>query len=215
MEFSQDFAVSVTPLTREVTALNVDKGLIVTQAPLLDPEAVRSDERQGTGGDGSDPSPNFSMLKPSDPSPNFSMLKPGSAAMNESSLLLDPGSSNALILIAFSITAYVILNIAVFALTPTVRALSQHEYTASAIVLSMQVASLLHDALACQRISESERDTHRCIVVVKVLAALTNAMLCFLPSTPFILDAITGRPNSMLRWVRARLAALLARGLHY
>ena len=155
------------------------------------------------------------MLKPSDPSPNFSMLKPGSAAMNESSLLLDPGSSNALILIAFSITAYVILNIAVFALTPTVRALSQHEYTASAIVLSMQVASLLHDALACQRISESERDTHRCIVVVKVLAALTNAMLCFLPSTPFILDAITGRPNSMLRWVRARLAALLARGLHY
>ena len=68
------------------------------------------------------------------------------------------------------------------------------------LTLSLQVASLCHDALARSRISASELDTHLCIVAVKALAALTNAMLCFLPETPFILDRVTGRNNSMLRW---------------
>ena len=66
------------------------------------------------------------------------------------------------------------------------------------------VASLLHDALSRKRISKSELDTHLCIVVVKALATLTNAMLCFLPVTPFIVDLVTGRPNSILCWVRCQ-----------
>jgi len=130
----------------------------------------------------------------------FSLLAPGSAAMDDSSLLLDPGSGIALRLIAFSIVAYTGLNVAVFALTPTTRALSQPEHTAVALTLTIQVASLLHDAIARQRISKSERDTHLCIIVVKVLAGLTNALLYALPATPFIVDTVTGRPNSMLRW---------------
>merc|ERR1719201_2975577 len=106
---------------------------------------------------------------------SFMMIAPGSAAMNESSLLLDPGSPWGLRLIAFSITAYVAFNAAVFALTPTTRALSPHEHTSCLLTLTIQLASLLHDALATQRISESESSTHRCVVAVKVLAALTNA----------------------------------------
>ena len=133
-------------------------------------------------------------------SQKFSMLNPGSAAMSEHSLLLDPGSSNGLRLIAFSITAYVSLTYAVFTFTESTRGLSQHEHMACVLTLTLQIASLLHDAIARLRMSESERDTHRCVVAVKVLAALTNTMLCFMPSTPFIVDTITGRPNSMLRW---------------
>jgi hypothetical protein len=130
----------------------------------------------------------------------FSLFAPGSAALDDSSLLLSPGSGIALRLIAFSILAYGGLNSAVFALTPNTRTLSEYEHWAVVVTLSIQVASLLHDALARQRISISERDTHSCIVIVKVLAALSNAMLCFLPSTPFLDDLVTGRPNSMLRW---------------
>ena len=136
---------------------------------------------------------------------SFSLLAPGSAAIDDSSLLFNPGSRTALRLIGFSVTVYVVLTVGVFALTPTALELSQQEWTAVVLTLSLQVTSLLHDAFACQRISESESDTHRCIIVVKVLAALTNTMLCFLPSTPFVLDMVTGRPNSMLRWVRANL----------
>ena len=143
----------------------------------------------------------------------FSLLDPGSAATDDSSLLLNPDSGNTItlrlpstpvLLIAFTIMAYVLLNVAVFALTPTTRALSQYEHTAVAVTLCIQVASLLHDALSRKRISKSELDTHLCIVVVKALAALTNAILCFLPATPFIVDLVTGRPNSMLRWVRCQ-----------
>jgi len=149
---------------------------------------VPTTEKQG--GNGEDPAAPL----------GFSLFAPGSAAINDSSLFLDPGSGNALRLIAGTVIAYVGLNVAVLALTPTTLALSQYEHTAVALTLSIQVASLLHDALARQRISKSERDTHLCIVVVKVLAALTNAMLWLLPSTPFVTDMVTGRHNSMLRW---------------
>lgn len=135
----------------------------------------------------------------------FSLLAPGSAAIDATSLLLDPGSGVALRLIAFSITAYAALTAAVFALTPTTRALSQPEHLAVALTLTIQVASLLHDAIARHRISKSERDTHLCIIVVKILAGLTNALLYSLPSTPFVVDMVTGRPNSMLRWVTRQL----------
>jgi len=130
----------------------------------------------------------------------FSLLAPGSAAIEDSALLLSPGSGNALRLIAFTTLFYTGLNVATFALTPTTRVLSHPEYIAVALTLSLQVASLLHDALARPRISKTELDTHLCIVVVKLLAALTNAALCFMPSTPFMLDVVTGRQNSMLRW---------------
>ena len=130
----------------------------------------------------------------------FSLLDPGSAAIDNSSLLLIPGSGTAMCLVAFSILAYAGLNAAVFALTQTTRTLVEYERWAVVITLSVQVASLLHDALARQRISKSELNTHSCIVIVKVLAALSNAMLFFLPATPFIVDQVTGRPNSMLRW---------------
>ena len=141
---------------------------------------------------------------------SFSLLRPGSTAVDDSSLVLGPMSRIACtidctfstLLISFSTAAYVLLHAGVFILTPTTRALTQTERTAVVLTLSLQVASLLHDAISRQRISRSERDTHLCIVVVKVLAALTNALLCFLPSTPFVVDAVTGRPNSMLRWVR-------------
>ena len=146
----------------------------------------------------------------------FSLLDPGSAAVDDSSLLLNPESGNAItitlrlpstpvLLIAFTVTAYAVFNVLVLALTPTTRALSQYEHMAVVVTLCIQVASLLHDALSRKRISKSELDTHLCIVVVKALAALTNAMLCFLPATPFVVDSVTGRPNSMLRWVRAHL----------
>jgi len=88
----------------------------------------------------------------------------------------------------------------VFALTPTTLALTQPEHMAVELTLILQVASLLHDAIARQRISKSERDTHLCIIAVKMLAALTNSLLLFSPSTPFLLDMVTGRANSMLRW---------------
>jgi len=141
----------------------------------------------------------------------FSLLDPGSAAVDDSSLLLNPESGNAItitlrlpstpvLLIAFTVTAYAVFNVLVLALTPTTRALSQYEHMAVVVTLCIQVASLLHDALSRKRISKSELDTHLCIVVVKALAALTNAMLCFLPATPFVVDSVTGRPNSMLRW---------------
>jgi hypothetical protein len=132
----------------------------------------------------------------------FSLLEPGSAAINDSSLLFNPGSRVAHRLIAFAITAYTVLTVAVLTLIPTTLALSQHEHTAVVLTLSLQLTSLLHDAFGGQRISESESDTRLCIIVVKVLAAFTNALLCFLPSTPFVLDMVTGRQNSMLRWVR-------------
>jgi hypothetical protein len=143
----------------------------------------------------------------------FSLLDPGSAATDDSNLLLNAEDTNAftitlrlpstsVLLIAFTVAAYAAFNGAVFALTPSTRVLTQYEHTAVAATLCIQVASLLHDALSRKRISPSELDTHLCIVVVKALAALTNAMLCFMPATPFIVDLVTGRPNSMLRWVR-------------
>ena len=142
----------------------------------------------------------------------FSLLDPGSAATDDASLLLNAEDnaftltlrlpSTSVLLIACTFMAYVALNLAVFAVTPTRRVLTPYEHTAVAVTLCIQVASLLHDALSRKRISTSELDTHLCIVVVKALAALTNAMLCFLPATPFIIDIVTGRPNSMLRWVR-------------
>ena len=141
----------------------------------------------------------------------FSLLDPGSAATDDASLLLNAEDnaftvtlrlpSTSVLLIACTFMAYVALNLAVFAVTPTTRVLTPYEHTAVAVTLCIQVASLLHDALSRKRISTSELDTHLCIVVVKALAALTNAMLCFMPATPFILDLVTGRPNSMLRWV--------------
>jgi hypothetical protein len=141
---------------------------------------------------------------------SFSLLDPGSAATDDSNLLLNAEDnavtitlrlpSTSVLLIAFTAAAYTAFNVAVFALTPTTRVLTPYEHTAVAVTLCIQVASLLHDALSRKRISTSELDTHLCIVVVKALAALTNAMLCFIPATPFILDLVTGRPNSMLRW---------------
>ena len=61
----------------------------------------------------------------------FSLLDPGDAAIDVSSLLLDPGSGIALRLIAFAIAAFIGLTAAVFALTPTTRALSQPEHAAA------------------------------------------------------------------------------------
>ena len=71
----------------------------------------------------------------------FSVLNPGSTAMNDSSLLLDPGSGNALRLIAFTITAYAGLTAAVFALTPTTLALTHPEHMAVEFTLILQVST--------------------------------------------------------------------------
>lgn len=167
-------------------------------APLLDGSVLRSNDGRAEELQIKEAAKAAEEAKP----PGFfTLLAPGSSAItNDSSLLLDPGSGNALRLIAFTITAYTALNVAVFALTPTTLALSKDEHTAVVLTLCLQVASLLHDALARTRISETELDTHLCIVVVKLLAATTNALLCFLPETPFLIDRVTGRNNSMLRW---------------
>ena len=165
--------------------------------PLLDGSVLRSDDGRA---EEMQIKKSAKSAEEAKPPTFFRLLAPGSAAINDSSLILDAGSGNALRLIAFSVTAYIALNAAVFALTPTTLALSDDEHTAVVLTLCLQVASLLHDALARSRISSSERDTHLCIVVVKLLAALTNALLCFMRETPFVLDMVTGRNNSMLRW---------------
>ena len=104
-------------------------------------------------------------------------------------------------LIVGTVAVYCILSIAVVAATPHSNfELGQTEQLCCLCVLCMQVGSLLHDAFVLHNFSEDGIWFRRVIRVVKVISTLTNLAIYTLPS-PFVIDAVTGRPNSMLRLV--------------
>ena len=79
--------------------------------------------------------------------------------------------------------------------------MGEWERQTTLFVFVAQLASLLQD-LTWQRMSTASDVLwiSRTIFTVKVLAALTNLAI-YVDGRHFVVDAITGRPNCMLRWV--------------
>ncbi len=75
--------------------------------------------------------------------------------------------------------------------------LGANEANAALFAFAVQIGSIMQ-SLARRR-NAYTLWVSRLILTIKLLAAATNLWLYTFPS-PFVVDAFTGRPNSMLRW---------------
>ena len=101
-------------------------------------------------------------------------------------------------LVEGSVVAFVVAILTVMACFPCSWP-GELEQRAVFIAVTMQAASLLQDLVSKQTLCVTQHWVQRAVLAVKTLSMLTNAILLLCP-TPFVTDAITGRPNCMLRW---------------
>ncbi|EOD13027.1 hypothetical protein EMIHUDRAFT_247181, partial [Emiliania huxleyi CCMP1516] len=116
----------------------------------------------------------------------------------ESAYLLNDGRVG-MALIGGSITLLALIDAALVAWLPSAACVRLGAVESNAVLLAFTVQTGSALEQLTRRPLPSMRWTSRCIVAVKLCAAATNLALYLLP-TPFVVDAVTGRPNCMLRW---------------
>ena len=87
--------------------------------------------------------------------------------------------------------------------------LGEYERQACQATFTIQAGSIIVDLLARKHLSASQFWVVRTIFVVKLIACVTNAAILFSPSPLFVVDAVTKRPNCMLRWTEWTVLAFM------
>jgi len=95
--------------------------------------------------------------------------------------------------------AYCVINGAVVYFTPTVSHFGELERQACFVAAVMQLAAIMLELFTRQRLSKKTAWTQKAVFLVKLLSTLTNLALYQFP-TPMVVDPVSLRPNSMLRW---------------